>query len=188
LIELAEAQVAGKTGTQAQAQARTRLPKAILKIYHDALELRERRDEGEISRHGLAVAIGRLNSRLYDLVVVPPSWRYEPNRKLARHIGLHFGQMFTFLERPGVEPTAWKVDQASRFAIVNRKVFGGNRYGSGARAMERICSVGATCARRAVDFFTYLARVLCAPSDKQDKLACRLLGLPTAPVLLLKPG
>jgi len=157
---------------------RARLPMRVLEIFHDALALRDRRDRRDISRHGLAVAVGRLHGRMYDLVMAPKSWGYAENRKLARHLGIHFDQLFTFLEHPGVEPTAWKVDQASRFAIVNRKVFGGNRYESGARAMERICSVGATCVKRAVDFFTYLARVLCAPQAKRDKLACRLLELP----------
>jgi transposase len=159
--------------------ARARLPQEILKLYEHALQVRDRRDAREISAHGLAVAVGRLYGRLYDLVVAPKSWRYESNRLLARHVGIHFDQMFTFLQHPGVEPTAWRVDQASRFAIANRKVFGGNRYDTGARALERICSVGATCVKRGLDFFSYVVRVLCAPEEKRDKLACRLLGLPT---------
>lgn len=159
-------------------EAKAKLPREISQVYRDSLQLRERRERGEISGHGLAVAVGRLYRRLYELVVVPKSWRQEENRKLARHMGIHFDQWFTFLEHPGVEPTSWRVDQASRFAIVNRKVFGGSRYEAGARAMERICSVGATCGKRGLDFFTYLSRVLCAPDEKRDRLACRLLELP----------
>jgi transposase len=155
-----------------------RLPTKVLQVYHDALALRDRRDSRKISRHGLAVAVGRIYGRMYDLVIAPRTWKNDENRKLMRHLGIHFDQLFTFLEHPGVEPTAWRVDQGSRFAIVNRKVFGGNRYETGARAMERICSVGATCVKRGLDFFTYLGRVLCAPEDKRDRLACRLLRLP----------
>jgi transposase len=87
-------------------------------------------------------------------------------------------ELFLFLKRRGVEATSWPADQAIRPAVANRKVFGGNRDPSGARALERIASVVATCAKRRIDVFGYLVQVLCAQPQQRASLACGLLGVP----------
>ena len=154
-----------------------RFPRAMLNLFHGAFALRDRRDAGELSPHGLLVAIGRLEARLEGLL----NWSLsnKDNLRLQNHVAKHHDEIFPFLKYPGLEGTSWPADQASRPAIVNRKVFGGNREPSGARAQERLASLVATCTQRGVDIFSYLTRVLRAPPDRRDSLACRWLGLPS---------
>lgn len=153
-----------------------RFPRQVLGLLSDAFALRDRRDAQQISRHGLTVAVGRLESRLRKLLC----WhRSNPaNERFAKHLWKHQEQLFTFLMVPGIEATSWPADQAIRPAVVNRKVFGGNREPSGARAQEGLASVVATCVQRSVEVFGYLSQVLRAPDDQRDLLACRLLALP----------
>lgn len=89
----------------------------------------------------------------------------------------NFPAIFTFLKTPAIEATSWPADQAIRPAVVNRKVFGGNREVSGARAQERLASVVATCVQRGVEVFGYLSQVLGISKDRRDLQACRLLRL-----------
>jgi len=153
-----------------------RFPRAILQLLADAFLLRDRRDEGEVSPHGVAVAIGRLQARLERLL----DWRLSnsTNARLAEHLAHHQDELFLFLKHPGSEATSWPADQAIRPAVANRKVFGGNRDPGGARAQEILASIGATCVQRGVAVFGYLSRVLRATWKLRDTLACRLLGLP----------
>jgi transposase len=156
-----------------------RFPRAVLELLKDGLALRDRRDAQEISCHGLAVATGRLNARLQALL----SWRISNavNRRFANHVAAHQKELFVFLSRPGIEATSWPADQAIRPAVVNRKVFGGNREETGARAQERLSSIAATCIQRGVAILEYLSRVLRARANERDDLACRLLDLPAPP-------
>lgn len=120
-----------------------RFPRAVKAILKSSLALRERRDRAAISPHGLAVAIGKLEARVAAL----SRWRlsHEGNRKFRNHLIRHASQLFTFLHRRGVEATNWRAEQAIRPAVVNRKVWGGNRTPDGARAQEVIMSVLRTC-------------------------------------------
>jgi hypothetical protein len=52
---------------------------------------------------------------------------YAPNRRLARHISKHAMQWFWFLIDPTIAATNHRAEQAIRPAVVNRKVWGGNR-------------------------------------------------------------
>jgi transposase len=74
---------------------------------------------------------------------------------LAKHLHRHLEQWFTFVFDPSVEPTNWRAEQAIRPAVVNRKVWGGNRTRAGADAQGVLMSVFETCrrhARSALDF------------------------------------
>lgn len=82
------------------------------------------------------------------------------NERLARHLDRCRHQLFTFLRRPGVEPTNWRAEQAMRPAVVNRKVWGGNRTDAGARAQAVLCSLLRTCRQRRADPVAFLARTL----------------------------
>ena len=156
-----------------------RYPRAVLQLTKDAFALRDRRDAGLISPHGLSVARGRLQSRL-DRVL---QWRltHPANRRLANHLASHRDELLVFLKRRGIEATSWPADQAIRGPVANRKVFGGNRDPAGARALERIGSVVATCLKRRINVVEYLVRVLCATPDLRARLACHLLGVPLPP-------
>ncbi len=153
-----------------------RFPRAVLELIGDAFGLRDRRDAGEVSRHGLLVAIGRLQARLQRLL----DWNLSNkiNVRLAKHMANHQDEFFLFLKHPGLEATSWPVDQAMRSAVSNRKIFGGNRDPAGAHAQEVLSSVEKTCDQREVSVFEYLSQVIRATADCRDALACRLLGLP----------
>ncbi len=81
--------------------------------------------------------------------------------RFAKHLRNHLEQWFTFVFDPTVEPTNWKVEQAIRPAVVNRKVWGGNRTWVGADAQGVLMSVFETCrrhARSALDFVSLTLR------------------------------
>jgi transposase len=86
---------------------------------------------------------------------------HEPNRRLAKQIsnqGIHW---FWFLIDPTIQATNHWAEQAIRPAVVNRKVWGGNRTWLGAQAQGILMSVIRTCGQRAIDPFAFLINVLC---------------------------
>lgn len=152
-----------------------RYPRAVLGLLREAFAVRDRRDADEYSPHGLKVVIGRLEAGLERLL----GWTLSnpANVKLRNHLAKHQDEWLLFLKRPWIEGTSWPVDQASRGALANRKVFGGNRDARGARAQERLSSVIATAAQRGVEIVEYLIRILCTPPIERERVACDLLGL-----------
>lgn len=156
-----------------------RFPRVVLDLLKDSLALRDRRDAGAISSHGLAVATGRLEARLSRLLGRLP--RHPLNRIFAKHLRAHEREILPFLKHPGLEPTGCRADQAIRPAVVNRKLFGGNRDPAGARAQEILSSIVATSRQRRIPIFEYLSRILRAPPDDRGKLSCQLLHVPLTP-------
>jgi transposase len=85
----------------------------------------------------------------------PPSWS-EAQTLAARFRGAGAEHYFTFLTRPGVEPTNNLTEQAIRHVVIDRRVTQGTRGDDGMRWCERAWTVLATCAqhgRRAFQFF-----------------------------------
>jgi len=164
---------------EATAGPARRFPRAVLDLLGRSLTLRDRRDAGALSPHGLAVATGRLEARLRRLVVRLP--RHPLNRLLAKYLRIHRAEIFPFLASPGLQPTGCRADQAIRPAVVNRKVFGGNRDPAGARAQEILSSIVVTSRQRRIPIFDYLSRILRAPPDDRGALACQLLHVPLTP-------
>jgi transposase len=145
-----------------------RFPRAVKDLLLDSLALRDRRDAGEVSPHGLAVVTGRLEARLARLLAPPKS--NPDNERFANHLRRNRDWVFTFLREPEIEATDWMGEQAMRPAVVNRKVWGGNRTPAGAQAQERLLSVLRTCwqqHRCAVDF---ISQVLRAPFGHAPRL------------------
>ena len=145
-----------------------RFPRAVKAVLKDSLALRERRDQGEVSVHGVAVATGRLQVRLDRLLIWTKA--NAVNERFAKHLFRHRDQIFTFLKRPGLEATNWPAEQAIRPAVVNRKVWGGNRTERGARAQEILVSTLQTCAIRGHDSFDFLVDLLQRPAYHQPLL------------------
>ena len=79
---------------------------------------------------------------------------------LAKHLHRHLEQWFTFVFDPSVEPTNWKAEQAIRPAVVNRKVWGGNRTAVGARTQQALMSVFETCRRQTRSVLDYVSLTL----------------------------
>jgi transposase len=139
-----------------------RFPRAVLEVLHDMFALRERRNEGLVSPRGLAVAIGHLRSRLWRLI--EPRKRDAANERLAAHLAKHFEELFPFLETRGLEATNWRAEQAIRPAVVNRKVWGGNRTWAGAKAQGILTSILATLHQRGQDALTWFSAALRVPT------------------------
>jgi hypothetical protein len=81
--------------------------------------LRDRHAAGEVSRHGLAVARGRLENELSDLVF--PLKTNAANERLAQHLWAHRDDLFTLLRQPEREATNWRAELPIRFGVILRK-------------------------------------------------------------------
>ena len=83
-------------------------PRRVAELLRTGLDLRDRHAEGEISRHGLAVARGRLENQLTDLIFPPKT--NAANERLAQHLWAHRDDLFTFLRQPGLDATNWRAE------------------------------------------------------------------------------
>jgi transposase len=134
-------------------------PRRVAELLRAGLDLRDRHLAGEVSRHGLAVARGRLENQLSDLIFPPKT--SAANERLAQHLWAHRDELFLFLRQPGLDATNWRAELAIRFGVILRKVWGGSRTWVGARAQAVLMSVWRTCwqqGRSALDFLSQLLR------------------------------
>lgn len=138
-----------------------RLARRIKVFLQDALALRDRRRTGSISAHGFAIARGRLEKRLDRLLAARS--KVPALRRFLNHLIRHRDQLLTFLYEENIEASNWPAEQAIRPAVVNRKVFGGNRTWTGAHALEILASLFATCRQNAIDALDLLSRLLRRP-------------------------
>jgi len=136
-----------------------RFPRQVQALLTDALAVRDRRDAGELSPHGLACRIARLKGRLDRLL----RWRrtHRDNERLAAHLHRHRDQMFTFLAVRGIDATNHRAEQAIRPAVLARKISGGSRTERGALAHACLTSVQRTARQQGRDSCRLLADLLC---------------------------
>jgi hypothetical protein len=114
---------------------------------------------GEISRHGLAVARGRLENPLSEPIFPPKA--NAANERLAQHLWGHCDALLTFLRQPGLDATNWRAELAIRFGVYPPPGLGGSRTWVGARAQAVLISVWRRCwqqGRSALDFLSHLLR------------------------------
>lgn len=88
---------------------------------------------------------------------------YDANRKLVAHLHNERHALFTFLTHPEVPATNYRAEQGVRPAVVNRKVWGGNRTWRGAATQSRIMSVLRTAGQQGIDAIDWLTRYARAP-------------------------
>ena len=113
----------------------------------------------DLAEHGLGLA--------YELErLASGRFTHEPNRRLAGHLLNHAMQWFWFLIDPAIQATSHWAEQAIRPAVVNRKVWGGNRTWRGARAQSILMSVIRTCGQRAAEPLAFLSTILCRPQSQ----------------------
>ena len=86
--------------------------------------------------------------------------RNAANERFSQHLDRHLGEWFLFLFDPSVEATYNAAERALRPAVVNRKVWGGNRTAPGAQAQSTLTSVIATCHRNTLNVIDYLSQTL----------------------------
>ena len=85
----------------------------------------------------------------------------DPNcRRIAKRLGKHRGELFTFVVCPGVEGTNNAAERVLRPYVVRRKISGGHRSWAGARKHEILMSVLATCRLRGEDFLATVTGAL----------------------------
>jgi transposase len=139
-----------------------RFPRAVKKLLQDGLALRDCRDHGEISPHGLKVAVGRLKARLNRLIdgghVTNPV-----NARFVKHLLNYRHAVFRYLEQPGVEATNWPAEHEMRLVARIRKSCAGNRTERGARTLSVLLSVFRTGTKRGCDLLDLTATILRAP-------------------------
>jgi transposase len=144
---------------EAHGRARA-FPEAVRDLLRDTLDLRDRRDEKLVSAPGVKIAVGHLQHRLDRLL--DNRFRNEANLRLASHLYRHRTELFTFLRdtKHRIEPTNWLAEQALRFAVVNRKVWGGNRTPAGAWAQGILMSLFRTWMQQGLDPIVCLVALL----------------------------
>lgn len=138
-----------------------RFPRTVKELLQQGLATRDRYQRGEMSEHGLRVAAGRLTAAMGRFV--QGRFTHDGNRRLAKFLRNHLENIYAYLRHPGMDATNYLGEHAIRPAVVNRKVWGGNRTWPGARAQSVLTSVIRTCLQRHHEPLTILTQALTSP-------------------------
>ena len=87
-------------------------------------------------------------------------WTHPNCRRIAKRLGKHSGELFTFVVCPEVEGTNNVAERVLRPYVVRRKISGGHRSWAGARRHEILMSVLATCRLRREDLLATVTGAL----------------------------
>jgi transposase len=141
-----------------------RFPRTVLSLIDRAYALRRawrghRFDKDELAVQGLSLSC-ELESLAAGRIT------HAANRRLAKHILKHPVQWFWFLIDPSIASTNYRAEQAIRPAVVNRKVWGGNRTWRGAQAQSILTSIIRTAEQRTQDIFQFLLATRCRPDPQ----------------------
>ena len=140
-----------------------RFPRQVIDLLTEAIHARNRCVDGAMSLHRLVSRRDEFDERLWELLRRP---RQVPEQAtFARHLANHAGEIFAFVTDPLVEATNWQAEQAIRPAVVNRKVWGGNRTAAGSRAQGVLMSVLETCRRHARSALDHVSQTLRAAGN-----------------------
>ena len=143
----------------------SRFPLQVKALLEKGLALRDRYNQGELSRHGLWTATGRLEVQLDGLLARP--YRDSANRRLVKHLWRERPYLFTFLYCPGLDATNNAAERALRPLVVARKNWGGNRTEKGARAQAVLTSILQTAQQQGKNPLDLLIELL---GNKQAKI------------------
>lgn len=143
-------------------------PRKIKAILQAALEVRDRRDRGEIRATTARQKASVLQAEVETLV--GPRKTHPAHERLAAHLFRQRRHLFTFLRREGIDATNWRAEQALRPAVVNRKVWGGNRTEAGAEAQSILMTVWETARRQGLPPMQWLSRTLRSPTSATSLL------------------
>jgi transposase len=88
--------------------------------------------------------------------------RYKRSRGLARNLLKAWPALWTFTDRPGVEPTNNHAERALRGAVIYRKLSLGSQSHHGEQRIERLLSASISCRLQHRSLFSYLAELLAA--------------------------
>ena len=145
-------------------------PRQVQALLQEALATRDRRDAGprKIQPATARRRAEGLQERMEKLL--QPIKTHADNERLAEHLWKHRGQLFTFLRQRGIDATNYRAEQALRPAVVNRKVWGGNRTLAGAAAQSILMTVLFTATRNGRDALEFVSQVLRAVPNRRPLL------------------
>jgi transposase len=135
-----------------------RFPRQVIALFTDAIHQRNGFLRGELSLEELQDQREAFDERL--LALAGRSRAVPEAERLAKHLWNHAGEWFAFVTDPTIEATNWQAEQAIRPAVVNRKVWGGNRTAAGAHAQGILMSVLETCRRQTRSALDYVSQTL----------------------------
>ena len=147
-----------RCGELAADHPRATFPAHIKALLQQSLAVRDRRDAGDVSPLGAAIARGHLFNRLADRLLSPST--VPAIHRFAAHLTRELPAVLAFLFDPAVDATNWRAEQALRPAVVNRKVSGGNRSRRGADTQQVLASVVHTARLRGLDTRAVLVDLL----------------------------
>ena len=131
-------------------------PRAVKDLLHQALDARD------LPKRGRAAAAIQIGDRLDSLIDQPHP--HDANRRLMKHLAHQRHALFTFLNLDGVDATNWRGEQGVRPAVVNRKVWGGNRTDVGALTQSRLMTFLRTAHQQSLDAIELLVDLARAPT------------------------
>jgi transposase len=143
-------------------------PRKVKALLTEALEVRDQRDARAITVAAAKARADALQERMIELVT--PVKTNAANERLAAHLYRHARQLFTFLRHRDIDATNYRAEQAIRPAVVNRKVWGGNRTQTGATAQAILMTVLFTAKKNGRDVLEFVSRVLRALPDQRPLL------------------
>lgn len=120
--------------------------------------LRDERDAGKRTLRSTKIHAAKLTRRVLKLCKRRKTNRN--NERLAAFLYRHANHLFTFLRDPQTDATNWRGEHAMRYAVVNRKVWGGNRTRAGADNQAILMSVLRTLKLRGVNAIDWMWRKL----------------------------
>lgn len=136
-------------------------PRQAKAILQEALQIRDLRECHGISLRGAREKADMLLKQMQKLT--RPFKTHPPNERLAAHLYRHSGQLFTFLRFEEIDATNYRAEQAIRPAVVNRKVWGGNRTEAGAGAQSILMTILVTAAKLQRSGLEFISQLLCSP-------------------------
>lgn len=137
-------------------------PKEVKEILLSALDARD------LSKPKRRAVVCDLTERIE--LIAERAHPHDANRKLMKHLVNESDALFTFLSHPDVDATNWRGEQAIRPAVVNRKVWGGNRTWRGAGTQGRIMSALRTAVQQGIDPVDFFIRLARAPDPEAVSL------------------
>jgi transposase len=138
------------------------LPRKVKALLTSALQVRDQRDAEKITPATAKRKAGQLQKQIAKLT--QPTKTNPANERLARHLYRNQDHLFTFLRHKEIDATNWRAEQAIRPAVVNRKVWGGNRTEAGADAQSILMSVWQTARLHQLDPLHWLSHLLRSPA------------------------
>ncbi|MGH9223633.1 MAG: IS66 family transposase [Acidimicrobiales bacterium] len=119
-------------------------------------------DARDLDTAGRAAAVVDIGER-FDLLF-EQAQPHDASRRLIKHLRHERAALFTFLITDGVDATNWRGEQGIRPAVVNRKVWGGNRSDAGAETQGRLMTFLRTAHQQGADAIALLVDLARAPT------------------------